>query len=367
MDKYKIYVFHPYSKIGGADLSISRLIKNLDNKNFDVDFIFLNQQKLTKYLNLEKKNINFINVNSKRALFSIFKIRDHLIKDRKRRYKKYIFLSNQNFANILSFFILFKIDWIKQILIERNHIDEFKYDNSIKKKIIFILMKLLYKKADSIIGISKILTKDLTKLVNKKVVTIYNPAFDINIFKASKTKIHLKKKKNTFLTIGRLENQKDTITILKAFKLLIKVINARLIIIGYGSELKNIKNFISNNKLKNRITILTKVKNPFPYYKLADTFILSSKFEGFGNVLVEAAMFKLNIISSNCNSGPKEILKNGRYGQLFNVGDHVKLSKQMYRSLKNKKLYNRNELYNSLKRFDIKNNVSKYKKLFKQV
>lgn len=112
---------------------------------------------------------------------------------------------------------------------------------------------------------------------------------------------------------------------------------------------------------------MTKVKNPFPYYKLADTFILSSKFEGFGNVLVEAAMFKLNIISSNCNSGPKEILKNGRYGQLFNVGDHVKLSKQMYRSLKNKKLYNRNELYNSLKRFDIKNNVSKYKKLFKQV
>ncbi len=366
-DKYKIYIFHPYSKIGGADLSISRLIKNLDEKKFDIDFIFLNQQKLTKYLEIKKRKINFIKINSKRTLFSIFKIRKHLKKDIQKKYKKYIFLSNQNFANILSFLILFKINWIKQVLIERNHIDEFSYDFSIKKQLIFVLMKFLYKKADSVIGISKKLSKDLSKHIKKKCITIYNPAFDLSIFRSSKTKVSLKKNKNTFLTIGRLENQKDIMTILRAFKLLVKNINARLIIIGYGSELKNLRNFINENKLKNHIIILTKVKNPFPYYKLANTFILSSKFEGFGNVLVEAAMFKINIISSNCNSGPKEILYNGRYGQLFNIGDHVKLSKQMYRSLKNQKIYDKNKLYNSLKRFDIKTNISSYKKLFKQL
>ena len=63
-DKYKIYIFHPYSKIGGADLSISRLIKNLDKKKFDIDFIFLNQQKLTKYLEIKKRKINFIKIIS---------------------------------------------------------------------------------------------------------------------------------------------------------------------------------------------------------------------------------------------------------------------------------------------------------------
>ena len=61
--KYKIYIFHPYSKIGGADLSISRLINNLDQEYFEIDFIYLNKQKISNYLN--KKNINFINIKSR--------------------------------------------------------------------------------------------------------------------------------------------------------------------------------------------------------------------------------------------------------------------------------------------------------------
>ena len=61
---------------------------------------------------------------------------------------------------------------------------------------------------------------------------------------------------------------------------------------------------------------------------------MSSKYEGFGNVLVEAAMFKINVISSNCNSGPKEILLNGKGGQLFKVGDHIELSNKIIKSLK---------------------------------
>ena len=169
------------------------------------------------------------------------------------------------------------------------------------------------------------------------------------------------------MTVGRLENQKDIITILKAFEILIKKINARLIIIGYGSQYNMLKNYIKKNKLQKNIIILTKVSNPFPYYKIADTFVLSSKFEGFGNVLVEAAMFKINIISSNCNAGPREILFNGRYGQLFNIGDFIRLSEQMYISSRNKNLYNKNQFFNSLKRFNLKSNVSKYIHLFKNI
>ncbi len=364
-DKYKIYVFHPYSKIGGADLSISRLVNNLDKKKFDIDFIYLNKQSLYKYVN--KRKINFIKIKSKRTFFSIFKIRKYLKKDSYKKYKKHIFISNQNFANIISFLILFKMNWIKHVLVERNHIDEFKYDYSIKKQIILLLMKYFYKKADAVIGISKKLSKDLSNHIKRKCITIYNPAFDTNLFRLSKEKISLKKKKNTILTVGRLENQKDIITILKAFKLLIKKINARLIIIGYGSQYNMLKNYIKKNKLQKNIIILTKISNPFPYYKIADTFVLSSKFEGFGNVLVEAAMFKISIISSKCNAGPREILFNGRYGQLFNIGDFIKLSEQMYISLRNKNLYNKNQFFNSLKRFNLRSNVSKYINLFKQI
>ena len=364
-NKCKIYIFHPYSNIGGADLSISRIIRNLDFKDFDVDFICLNEQKIHEYLKIKK--INIIKIKANRSFFSISKVRKYLIRDKKKNYKKYIFVSNQNFANVISFFILNRLKWIKHILIERNHLDEFKFNKSLKNFLIQYLMKYLYKKSDLIIGISKKLSTDLKDFVNKKVLTIYNPAFDKNIYKLSKSKIKIKKSKNIILSVGRFEKQKDPITILKAFKIVSKKIDTKLIMIGYGSEYEKLNKFIKINNLNNKVKILTNVKNPFPYFKLAKVFVLSSKYEGFGNVLVEAAMFKLKIVSSNCNSGPKEILLNGKGGELFKVGNYKDLSKKIMNSLKfnNKKKVDR--LYNSLDRFNINLISKKYINLFKSI
>ena len=89
IDKYKIYIFHPYSQIGGADLSISRLINKLNEKKYDIDFIFLNKQNLSNYLS--ERNINLIKIKSKRTVFSVSKIRDHLIKDKKKIIKNIFF------------------------------------------------------------------------------------------------------------------------------------------------------------------------------------------------------------------------------------------------------------------------------------
>lgn len=365
INKYKIYIFHPYSQIGGADLSISRLINNLSEKEYDIDFIFLNKENLSKYLS--KREVNFVKIRSKRTIFSLPRIRNYLIQDKKKNYSKYIFLSNQNFANILSFPILFNLNWIKHILIERNHIDEFKYNKSFKKLIIFKLTKYLYRHSDAIIGISKKLSLDLSKYVKKKCITIYNPAFDKNIFNLSRQKISIKKNKNTILTVGRLEDQKDMETLIKAFRLVVNKINSNLIIIGYGSQFQKLKKIIKKNKLHKNVKILTNITNPFPYYKIAKTFVLSSKYEGFGNVLVEAAMFKINVISSNCNSGPKEILLNGKGGQLFKVGDHFELSKKIMKSLKFSQKKPIGILYNSLERFSVENNIKAYKKLFSKI
>ncbi len=67
INKYKIYIFHPYSQIGGADLSISRLINNLSEKEYDIDFIFLNKENLSKYLS--KREVNFVKIRSKKKLY----------------------------------------------------------------------------------------------------------------------------------------------------------------------------------------------------------------------------------------------------------------------------------------------------------
>ena len=89
-----------------------------------------------------------------------------------------------------------------------------------------------------------------------------------------------------------------------------------MLLIGYGPKKNKIINFIKDNNLKDNVCVLKFKKNPFPYLKLADIFVLSSKYEGLPNVLLEALVLKKYIISSNCPTGPKEILDNGNYGSL---------------------------------------------------
>ena len=363
--KIKIYIFSPFSFIGGDTLSLSRLIKNLSPKIYDISFICLKKTKITNYL--KNKNFKIIKINSERALFSINKIR-HIIKsDLKKNFSKYIFISNQNYANIISVLLLYKLEKIKLILIERNHIDEFKYQKNFKNLFIKLSIKYFYKRADEIIGISKTLSKDLSNHIKKKVTTIYNPSFDTQIYSLAKKPIKIKRKKNLILTVGRFENQKDPYTILKAFKLVLKKMDCNLIMIGFGSMFDKLNKFVKDNGIQKKVKILKNINNPFPYYKYAKLFILASKYEGFGNVIVEAAMFKVPIISSNCNSGPPEILLNGKGGDLFKVGNFLSLSEKILQNLKIKNKKKITYLFKSLKRFDIKSHVKKYEKIFSKI
>jgi len=364
-NKIKIYIFHPYSMLGGADTSISRLINNLDQNKYHINFITLKKNNLKLKKN---NNVKIIKINSTRTILSITKIRKILKKDKNKKFKKYIFLSNQNFANIISFFITFKLSWIKLCLIERNHLDEFKYNKGFKNFLIKILIKFLYKYADKVIGISKKLSLDLKKFTKSEVQTIYNPAFDKDVYKLSKKNIFLKKTaQKIILNIARLEKQKDHITLLRGFKESLKITDSFLIIIGYGSQKKNILKFINENNLKEKVKLLDKVSNPHPYYKKTDLFILTSLYEGFGNVLTEAAMFGVPIISTDCNSGPREILMNGRGGDLIKINDYKELSKKIISNLNRRNTKKIKIIKNNLKRFSIKKNINSYQKMFEEI
>ena len=362
-NKIKIYIFHPYSGKGGADLSISRLINGLDNKKYEIDFISLNTPLIKKKI---FKKIKYTRVKSSRTLFSFHEIINHIKKDKK-KYVKKIFISNQYFANILSVIFLKKIKDIKVVLLERNHIDEFKYYRSyidfIKKKIIKILMVFFYRRADKIIGNSYDLSKSLQKLVKTNIQTIYNPCY----FPSAYQKKKLNNNKNiNILNVARLELQKDQLTLLKAINNLKGKIKFKLNIVGNGSQLLKIRKYIENNNLKSLVKLHTNVTNTSKFYKEADLFILSSIYEGFPNVLVEAAQNNVPIISTNCNSGPREILLNGKGGELVKIKDHLKISQKIDLFSRSKKTFiKKSQLCKKkLYRFDNKYNLSKFENLF---
>ena len=372
--KYRVFIFQPYPKFGGADRSIIRLING--NKSADFTLVSLSKCNYSKYLN---KKIKYLQINSSRVLFSFFKLRKKIIDIiNKDNYYKNIFISNQNFANIISVLSISKIDNIKIILIERNHLSELNYSKNFfdffKKKIILYLIKFSYKKSNAIVGISKQLSKDLSNYVNKNVKTIYNPASDKKIYARKKENEYLKKfdkiNQKIILNVGFFEKQKDQITILKAFNLVKKEFkNIKLILIGRGSLYQHLKNYVIKNNLRNDVVFLTNINNPEMFYKRANLFILSSIYEGFGNVLVEALQHKCPVITSNCKSGPMEIIENGKYGYFFNVGDYFGLSKKILKFLQNPNELKKKTIQSTktLNRFTLKVNSNKFEKLFKEV
>ena len=156
-------------------------------------------------------------------------------------------------------------------------------------------------------------------------------------------------------------------TILESFKLLKEKTNHKfkLLIIGDGINKNNLEEFIKKNNLSSHIKLMNFQKNPYPYLKKSKVMILSSVFEGLPNVLLESLSLKKFVISSNCPTGPKEILDYGRGGLLFQMKNKNDLLKKIIYYLQNKKKceFLLKNGVNRLWRFDYNSNLQKYVKL----
>ena len=132
-------------------------------------------------------------------------------------------------------------------------------------------------------------------------------------------------KKNIILNVARFTDQKDHLTLLKGFKNAKHRNKFRLYLIGYGKNIAKIRAFILKNELNN-VKIFENKFQLKRYYSESKLFILTSIYEGFPNVLVEAASYRLPIFSTDFKSGSKEILLNGKGGTIFKIRDDHKLS-----------------------------------------
>jgi glycosyltransferase involved in cell wall biosynthesis len=211
-----------------------------------------------------------------------------------------------------------------------------------------IISKFLYKKADLHIAVSEGAKQDLNfqfKISAKKIVTIYN-GVDIDFIKTqSQEPIDSDVKKifsddNAFkiINIGRLTTQKGHEYLLRAFKKVKSQINCRLFILGKGEKQEFLKSLSMSLGIDDYVHFLGWHKNPFKFIACCDLFVLSSIWEGFPVVLIEAMSLNLPVISTNCPSGPSEILDNGKYGILVHPKAEDELADAIIQVLSNKDL-----------------------------
>lgn len=188
-------------------------------------------------------------------------------------------------------------------------------------------------------------------------ISIYNPYLQ-RVYQGNASL-----KKNYALTVGRLTKQKDHQTLIKAMKILKdKKINFKLLIVGDGDQKYKLENLIKNLKLNKNIKILGWKKKINNYYKNAKLFILPSLYEGLGNVVIDAVNYNVPVISTNCKSGPPEIIKKNKGGYLVPISNEYKIAKKIIYCLNNYDLANQKAKYAKkyLFRFDRNKNSEKY-------
>ena len=332
----RLVFFLPNFILGGAGESIFKISKFLVKYNFSILIVSLGKNFYKKDFN--KIDCEIIEINSSRAFFSILKLRKLMINESKKNFEKIIFISNLNYANIVSLISLINLNKIKVILTERSSISELKYSynliNKIKNKLIYFFAKIFYKFSDLIITNSKFETNYIQdKFQLNNVICIHPPSIK-NIIKKNVNNNY--KKILNIIYVGRLSREKGIFVILKALKNLNKKYKFLFNLYGDGPEKKSIENFIKINNLNKVISLKGFQRNKRLIFKNADLFINASLWEGLPNALVQSINYNVFPICSDAPGGNMEVIKNGVLGISFKTNDEKDLQKKITKFLNKK-------------------------------
>ena len=305
----KIVIFINSLDGGGAERVISTLLNNLVEK-YECHLILM-ENKISYELD---SRINIISLDEKSNQNGIVKLlRLPIIS-----YKLSKVIKKHNFSQITSF--LYRANYVnilakylskhKCIISERIAPSSMYEDKSISSTISKFLIRNLYNKADKIIPVSKAIENDLIKNfgIYIKQEVIYNPYNIEQIEQLSIENVSYEiDRKKSIITVGSLGKRKNHSLLINAFSK-IDDKEYKLYILGKGKEESNLKSLVSELRLNERVIFLGFDNNPYKYLSKCGIFVLASNSEGFPNVLAEAMICGCSVISTDCLSGPREIL-----------------------------------------------------------
>ena len=194
-----------------------------------------------------------------------------------------------------------------------------------------LLIRAVYPFADRVVAVSAGVADDLARrahLPRERIDVVYNPmVFERLLTAGDAPPPHpwlADDGLRVLLGVGRLHEQKDFATLIRAMALLPD--DHRLLLLGEGAEREQLTALVARLKLGDRVDLVGFEPNPYPYFRHADVFVLSSRWEGLPTVLVEALAFPVALVATDCPSGPAEILAGGRWGSLVPVGDEAAIA-----------------------------------------
>jgi glycosyltransferase involved in cell wall biosynthesis len=331
-----IAFFLPNLAGGGAERVMLDIARGLLSKGYKVDLVLCSLDG--PYISELPVGINLQNLNTTRIRNSFFKFYKYL----KTNPDKPIVVTLQ-YANLFCLFFKKFLGVKNKIIIRESNAISRKFNKGKWRDRCFLkAIKFLYPSADSIIAVSNGIKKDLVKVLNMppgKITVIPNPVFITSPQISDQgSGSHVRVEPGSppvVLGVGRLEPQKDFTTLINAFALARKEIECRLIILGEGSLRERLVDLTERLGIDQFVDFPGFQIDPFSYMRKAKLFVLSSRWEGFPNVLIQALASGCSVVSTDCEYGPAEILDNGEYGHLIPVGDVEEMAKRIVLVLKN--------------------------------
>ena len=357
MKKRKLILFMPSIEGGGVEKNLFIIANYLSLKIPGSIIITASKKYNHKFNNIKiinpKINLNKSNGRKVKYFFCLIELIKILFK--KDSFLLFAFQANLYCSLVGLFFPRLKI-------ITRSNSSPVGWSKNIIKKIIF---KILFIRINKVIVNSEKFKKEIKNTFGVKAKRIYNPLDKEIIIKRSKESLKFKffeTEDLKIINIGRLVQQKDQITFLKSLNLIKDKIKFKALIVGSGDKKDNLEDYIKDNKLDNFVKIINFKKNPYNYIKKADLVVHTAIYEGLPNVLLEAICLNKYVISTNCSTGPSEILSNGKGGELIRLKDHKTLAKKIREYYYNKNKFNKKKIYASkqLIRFDYQKNLFQY-------
>jgi glycosyltransferase involved in cell wall biosynthesis len=211
-----------------------------------------------------------------------------------------------------------------------------------RSRLIPFLAKRLYPRADAIIAVSRGVAADLARVLDlaaDRISVIYDPVVTPELHeRASRMVVHpwfATGARPVIIGVGRLDPEKDFPTLLRAFSMVRRNRNVRLMILGEGPERFVLESLAQELGITDVLALPGFVENPLPFIANASVLALTSRFEGLPNVVIEALACGTPVVATDCPGGTTEILGGGHYGKLAPVGDSEEVARAIQETLEN--------------------------------
>jgi glycosyltransferase involved in cell wall biosynthesis len=330
----RLGIFVPSLLGGGTERVASILAAGFMKRGHAVDLLLARREG--PYLSAIPPGVRIIHLRKRGVLSCLPQLVRYL-----RRERPDALLSAMSHTNVVTLLASRLAGCPTRVVVsERSSFSECRRNyRSPRDRLIRLLMRVTYRWADKVIVVADEMIEDLHRgigLPRSRIVSVPNPVLPEDFELRSAEPIEdavFDQDRPVVVAAGRLTFEKDFPTLIRAFALVRHRRDAALVILGEGPEREALEKLIAELGLAEHVFLPGFVDNPFPHLRAASVFALSSRFEGMPGVLLQAMACGTPVVSTDCRSGPREILGEGVWGALVPVGDPVRLADALMMSL----------------------------------